>query len=193
MKRLLLLLLFVCSSAFGADVIQSNRKFKVPFTVDGKYVVNSAVVQGDILTVHFVKGDDILVVAYKLVPQVDPGPGPDPGPDPDPDPLPPVPTVLFGVVIEEQSTRTAEHAIVLGSQRVRAAFGEGNFRVEDKDVTGPDGKPPAGMVPYLDRAKDKVLPYFMVVDKATGKVFYEGALPKTVDELLKLVGKGGAK
>ncbi len=192
MRRLLILLILYCSTALGADGIQSGKSFKLPFACDNQPAINRAVVQGDILTVHYVKGGEILTVAYKLVPQVNPDPGPGPIPPVPPVPVP-TPTAFYGVVIEEQSARTAEQGIVLGSQKVREAFGAGNFRVEDKDVKDKAGQVPVELAPYLTRAKDKTLPYLMVIDKGTGKAYWEGPLPATVDALLKVLGKGGAK
>jgi len=101
-------------------------------------------------------------------------------------PVPPKPTELYAVVVEESSLRTPEQAIVLGSQRCRAAFR--GFRVTDQDVKNESGQPPTDLKPYLDRAKGKTLPYLMIVG-ADGTVWHEGTLPATVDAVLVLVKK----
>jgi len=109
--------------------------------------------------------------------------GCDPTPTPGPTPTPtPTPTELHAIVIEESAQRTPAQAIVLGSTRVRTAFK--SFQVEDKDATA------ASLQPYIDRAKSKGLPYLMIVN-AQGQTWWEGPLPATVDDVLKVVVKGG--
>jgi hypothetical protein len=116
------------------------------------------------------------------------------GPTPPTPPIPPDPTPvanLWGIVIEETSQRTAEQAVVLTSTKVRDLFKDGGFRVVDKDT-----ETAADVRPYQERAKGQALPVLYLVD-TTGKIYYEGAIPKTVAIMEELVGKykskGGAK
>lgn len=168
-------------SAMAADGIQSGKAFKVPFAVDGKAVVNRAVVNGDVLTITFVKGDDIAVLSFKLVPQDDPFPNPNPDPQPDPNPQPD--KECWGVVIEESSERTPAQAVILTSAKVRTLFDGSRFRVLDKDQqVGADLKP------YIDRSAGKKLPLMYLVGKA-GAVLYEGPLPADEAATIKLINE----
>ncbi len=97
-------------------------------------------------------------------------------PTPDPTPTP----AVSALVVENQEDRTAAQGIILGSQRVRAAF-PGGFRIEDKNLPNP----PADVKARIERAIPRGLPYIYLLDK-DGKVVYEGGLPATIDELLKL-------
>ena len=114
------------------------------------------------------------------------GPAPDPTPGPTPGPNPPAKPKCL--VIEEQSQRTAAQAVVLSSQKVRAAF-SGGFVVEDKDVKDKTGKTPAGLQPYIDVAVKAGLPYVFVFGD-DGKVWKEAKLPATVDAMLGLLKEG---
>jgi hypothetical protein len=102
-------------------------------------------------------------------------------PTPDPTPTP----AVSALVIENQEERTAAQGIVLGSQRVRAAF-PGGFRIEDRNLPNP----PADLKACIDRAIPRGLPYLYLYDKDR-KLTWEGGLPATIDELLKL--KEGGK
>jgi hypothetical protein len=108
-----------------------------------------------------------------------PQPEPDPQPDPKPDP-PPVPTELWAILVEESAERTPAQSIVLGSPEVRGLF-PGRFRILDKDIK-------SNLQTYIDRSKGKQLPVLFLVDKG-GTIYYEGALPPTVAEMVALVKK----
>jgi hypothetical protein len=97
---------------------------------------------------------------------------------------------LWAIVVEESAERTPAQGIVLASPKVRALFpAAGGFRLVDKD-----SKVDAALQPYVDRAKGQKLPVCFLV-APTGQVYYEGALPATVDAMTALVAKikGGAK
>jgi hypothetical protein len=178
-------LLLLPIQLWAADGIQPGRGFKVPFIVDGKAVLNRAVVVGDVLTVTYVKGDDLAVLSFKLVPVDDPFPNPDPNPDPNPTPD----VNLWGVVVEETSERTPAQAVILTSQPVRELFAGTRFRVLDKDQVVPDS-----LKPYIARAKvltadgKKKLPLLFLVAQS-GAVLYEDALPADVAATTALVNK----
>lgn len=89
----------------------------------------------------------------------------------------PAPTDLMGVIVRDSSQPSAEYALVIGSQRLREAFGN-RFRVLDVTQPAPDAQP------YIALARGKTLPYFITVSKSTGRVYRQGTLPKTVDEAI---------
>jgi hypothetical protein len=193
MKRLAFLLaLLLTGQAFAADGIAPNTPFKVPFKVDGTSVVNRATVaqgaDGATLTVLYVAGDDFREVAYSLVRIDGPAPKPDPKPDPKPEPQPKPPVELWGFVVEETADRTPQQAIVLGSPEVRKAFPQ-RFRILDKDL-----EVDATLQTYQSRAAGKTLPMLFLTGP-DGTLYYEGPLPSTVADMLKLVAekKGGGK
>lgn len=120
-----------------------------------------------------------------------PDPVPPPEPTPNPDPVPPVPpTKLLALVIEETADRgklPVETVQAILSPAVRAYMdARGIYRVVDKDVHGPDGKPPAEIAAYLVSAVGKPLPRILIVDPA-GKTLYDEALPKDEAGLLSLL------
>lgn len=194
MKRLAFLLtLLLTGHVVAADGIAPNVAFKVPFKVDGSAVVNRATItqdaDGATLTVLYVAGDDFREVAYSLVRIDGPAPTPDPKPDPKPEPKPvPPPVELWGFVVEESADRTPQQAIVMGSPEVRKAFPQ-RFRIFDKDL-----EVDALLKPYQERSVGKSLPMLFLTGP-DGTLFYEGPLPATVADMLKLVAekKGGGK
>jgi len=161
----------------AADGIRTDVVFKVPFAVDGQLTINRAEITVDdagrtTLTVHYVKGQDIEVVRYRVIRQDGPEPDPDPSPEPEPDPDPPA--ELWGIVVEESGERTAQQAIVLADPEVRALFRSSRFRIVDQDEAAAD------MRSYVRRAKDegmKLPALFLVAPEGT--VHYEGDLPAT--------------
>lgn len=195
MKRLAFLLaLLLTGQAFAADGIAPNTPFKVPFKVDGTLVVNRATVTIDakgaaFLTVLYVSGDDFADATYALTRQDGPAPKPDPKPDPKPEPQPKPPVELWGFVVEESADRTPQQAIVLGSMDVRSQLVEKRLRVMDKDLEVEDV-----LKTYQARAAGKTLPMLFLTGP-DGTLYYEGPLPATVDDMLKLVAetKGGGK
>lgn len=191
MKRLLFSLVAVCCLAcpvIGQTLtwtaaISSDQRSLV-FTPTGKVLLHMQdAAKGQVL-VFKANGDlSLSLCLFTLPVRAD---------DPIPPLPPPVPSELWGVVIEETTERTPQQAIVLASPEVRALFDKGEFRVIDDDT--PVG---ADLRPYLDRAKGKKLPQLYLVD-SKGTVCYEGPLPATVAEMKSLVakykpGKAGGK
>ena len=127
------------------------------------------------------------------VPTPDP-PVPTPTPEPEPAPEPVAP--LWGVLwIEESRERTAEQAAVIFSEERKLYFESSKlyWRIEDKDVTDKDGKTPADLKPYIDRAVKAGTPCLFLIDTG-GKILFEGKPPATSSALIALVrqyAKGG--
>jgi hypothetical protein len=126
----------------------------------------------------------------------EPGPGPEPRPRPEPGPEPqpgPVtPSKLFVVIVEETQDKAAGRGAMLADPAVAERFREKGhqWRVVDKDVVGPDGKPPADITPYLSRAKGKAYPQVFLVD-ADGNLRFQGDAPAGAGDLLKLLDNHG--
>ena len=119
-------------------------------------------------------------------------PQPGPGPAPTPTPGPTTPTKLTVVVVEETADAVATRGALFSDPALNArmkAKGHG-FRVVDKDVVGPDGKPPADIKRFLDRASGKALPQLFLVDEQ-GKARFAGDMAKTAAELLDLITRFG--
>jgi hypothetical protein len=119
-----------------------------------------------------------------------PGPGPAPPNPPGPTP-PPAPTspVAYLVVVEETAeavgTRGAFFADAALAARMKARGIK--WRVIDKDVVGPDGKPPADVARFLALAAGKPYPSLFTVD-AAGKLIGQQPMPRTPADLLTLLG-----
>lgn len=134
-------------------------------------------------TVHRV-GSKVSSLAITIGGKVQPTPSPTPTPEPTPQPEPqpkPKPAELWGIVIEESSQRTPQQAAVLLSTDVRKLFGEGLFRVIDKD-TNVDPR----YAPYLQKSVGQSLPKLWLVD-AAGEVYFSGTLPSSVADMANLV------
>ena len=121
-----------------------------------------------------------------------PTPDPKPDPKPDPDVQPVTPTKLWVVIIEETSEAASNRGAMLSDAKLidRMNAKQHRFRVVDKDVVGPDGKPPADIARFLDRSKGKPLPQLFLVDEK-GAARFAGDLPKTAADLLALIQKVG--
>jgi hypothetical protein len=65
-----------------------------------------------------------------------------------------------------------------------------HWRIVDKDVGGPDGKPPADVTPCLNAAKGKTLPQVFLID-TKGNITTQIALSNSAGlvDLLKKWGK----
>lgn len=100
-----------------------------------------------------------------------------PGPTPDPinPPVPVVTTEATIIVIEETANRDFDTASILGDIAFWTSLGV-KFRLYDDD--SPDA------AKYLNLVKER--PGMIVLDKA-GKKTWAGALPKTTDEVRRLV------
>lgn len=120
-------------------------------------------------------------------------PDPPPPPPPDPPPPDPVKAKLWGVVIvEETGDAVSTRGAFLADKALadyRAAHGQ-KFRVVDRDVVGADGKPPADVVRFLDKAKAAKLPMIFLVG-TDGKEVYSGPVPATAAELVDLLKAKG--
>lgn len=186
--------LVLAGIAAGADGIVPATPFKVPFAVDSVSVTSRASfsLQADgagILTVHYVKGDSIEQVEYRVVrvdvkpsPKPEPKPEPKPTPPPEPKPVPVPPSELWGIVIEESANRTPEQAEVLVSLQVRGLFPDGKFQIFDPvKEDGTPATPPPDLQPYVARARGKESSWPMLFLVApNGDVKYEGPMPATV-------------
>ena len=117
---------------------------------------------------------------------------PEPQPPPKPDPAPTEPAKLIVLVIEE----TAEAAPTRGALFTnpdlakRMADKGHRWRVVDKDVIGPDGKPPADLTRFLAASGGKKLPQLFLVDEK-GKTRVQQDLPAKASGLIELLEKYG--
>ncbi len=192
----LLALIVLPVVAWAADGIPSGTYLippdAIPFTVDGAVAIHRIELTASpdgtgLLTIHFVKGNTIERVTYTVTR----GDGPVPPPPPPP---PPPPTELWGVVIEETSEQTPEQGAVLAAPAVRALFPESGFQIFDPLDAGTPVAPPDDLKPYVERAMQSRAkwPLLFLVSPA-GAVYYEGALPATIDAMKTLVGQHKAK
>ena len=130
-------------------------------------------------------------------------PNPEPQPIPPPVPPPPVPPVpvppvpvpqrLTIAVVEDPQTSTSEQRGVLANKTWRNLAGEKHdFRgiIPVDVIEKGTGKPPASLVPFLNAAKGRMLPWVMF-GSATGIILWEGPLPATSAELIALIHKYG--
>jgi hypothetical protein len=110
-----------------------------------------------------------------------------------PDPTPnPVTGKCYVVIIEETEQAAKDRNKYLNDKALLDYVKSKNWKFEivDKDVVDKNGKTPSDLKPYIDRAKNKDLPYvYVVTDK--GQVRYENRLPKTPSELLTELKKVG--
>jgi len=122
------------------------------------------------------------------------GAEPDPKPDPKPDPQPPVwdAAPLIVLVVEETAEAAATRGAFFTDKDLSARMKEKNhkFRIVDKDVVGPDGKPPEDLKRFLDAAKNKKLPQLFLVD-GKGKTRFQGDCPDKASELIDRLKKVG--
>lgn len=118
-------------------------------------------------------------------------PPPDDGKKNDDKKAPPVITgVPYGLFLVEETKDAAQSRGKFFADPDLRAFMNAKgivWTAVDKDVVGPDGTPPASLVPYLRRAAGKPLPYFVVVDK-NGRVLAEGVADFTQVQLKKYLG-----
>lgn len=181
-------------SLIPSDLLKDSRKAVVMAGRAGRYRLLSYGALGDRAsppaTCLVVVGD---TPPAPPGPSPGPAPGPSPGPTPVPPPAPPAPlTKLHLLLVEETADAAAGRGKYLSDPALRArvkAKGH-NLRVIDKDVTDASGKPPRDLAPYLERARGKGFPQLYLVNQ-DGRVLYEGALPPTPEELLKLLDKIG--
>lgn len=123
-----------------------------------------------------------------------PGPTPPPNPGPAPVPVPSVPMTGIVFIEETDAAQTARNTFLNDPAFVARRQAKGiKFRTADKDVVGPDGKPPADLVEFLNAAKAKAYPQVFFVGYNNGKRVTLGQfdLPKTIPALLDLMSKYG--
>lgn len=120
-------------------------------------------------------------------PTPDPEPGPEPAPDPEPEPIPDFEEPLTLLLIEETGDRTTDEAAAVLSQDIINFIKskEWDRYLLDQDIKDKDGKTPASVKPYIDRAVGKGLPWYIIVDK-NGKVITEDTIT-TEEALLKVL------
>ena len=104
-------------------------------------------------------------------------------PKPEPKPTPDV-RATWGIIVEERSERTQlplQQRYVFGSTAVRGLFADGKFLCVDRNSTDP------GVKPYIDQAAKLGVPCLILTDDA-GNIAFQGPLPGSVDETVKLIG-----
>jgi hypothetical protein len=125
---------------------------------------------------------------------VPPGPQPPPNPGPTPPPAPSVPMSGIVFIEETDAAQTARNTFLNDPAFVaRRTQKNIKFRTADKDVVGPDGRPPADLVEFLDLSKNKAYPQVFLVGYNNGKrvILKQTDLPKTMTELLNLMSQYG--
>ncbi|OWK45739.1 hypothetical protein [Fimbriiglobus ruber] len=110
---------------------------------------------------------------------------------------PPAPTTLTSiqiVVIEDTAAAAADRAAWFTDKDLVGFIAARQFPhpvVAASTVVDESGHPPADLAPYLTRAAGKSLPYLFLVgakgSPQAGKVAFEGPLPATPADLLKLL------
>lgn len=159
---------------FGAGIKAATLKAFAAVT----YVYAKKV--GD--AVSEVRAETVLLTADVRIQGVEPIP--DPNPKPTPDPLPPI-AKAWVVVVEETAEAANNRGKYFQSPDIHQFFKlkQWNYRVADKDVVGIGGLPPKDLKPWLDRAKEKSLPWMFVID-GQGVEYFSGPVPNTPEGLL---------
>lgn len=171
-------------------------------TLTGKHVytieaTHSGTVELLIVPVGAAQPQNVIRRTLNVQAGTDPTPNPTPEPKPTPDPKPkPEPYVgkWFLIVVEETETAAINRGQYFGDATLKTYLA-GRLAerptVVDKDVIdGRTNKPPADLVPYLDRARGKRLPQLYLVGE-NGRILLEGDLPPTPRELLETLRKVG--
>jgi hypothetical protein len=124
-----------------------------------------------------------------------PSPSPEPPTPPKPKPAPYV-GKWFLVVVEETEAAAINRGQYFGDPELKryltGKLAERPTIVDRDIVDGRTNKPPADLVPYLDRAKGKSLPQLYVVGEK-GERILEGDLPPTPAGLLDALRKVGGQ
>jgi hypothetical protein len=109
-----------------------------------------------------------------------------------PPPGPVTPTAFTVVVVEETGQAAGARGAMLQDAALAKRFKEKGhrWRVVDKDVVGPDGKPPADVKPFLDAAGGKALPQLFLV-APDGSIRYKADAPRTPAAMLEVITKYG--
>lgn len=169
-------------------------------TFNGKHVytieaTHSGPVELLIVPVGATKTADVIRRNLILKAGGDTAPKPTPTPDPKPQPKPsPYVGKWFLIVVEETATAAINRGQYFSDPELkRYLTGRLAERptVVDKDVIdGKTNKPPADLVPYLDRARGKALPQLYLIGE-NGEKLLEGDLPPTPAALLDTLRKVG--
>lgn len=137
-----------------------------------------------------------LIVGNGVRPSPNPNPQPQPPPAPSPNPPePPIdnsPAKLVVLIVEETAESAANRGALFADRALSARMAEKmhRWRIVDKDVVGPDGRPPADVARFLELAKGKKLPQLFLVDE-NGKTRLQSDLPLRASGLLELITKYG--
>jgi len=117
---------------------------------------------------------------------------PKPDPDPKPDPVVWPESPLIVVVIEETEQASNGRGAFFADAALTARMVEKGhkWRAVDQNVVGPDGRPPADIVRFLEAAKGKSLPQVFLVD-GKGKTRHQGDCPAKASDLIAQLKKVG--
>jgi len=137
----------------------------------------------------------ITLIVGNVGPQPPPTPPVPPEPKPPEPPVPPTPVAnqqLVVIVIEESANAAQERAKFFNDAALSAKIEQKKHKVYavDKDVVGPDGRPPASLVGYLNEAAGKKLPWIVIADMKGVKMF-SGPTPLDAASVLKLLVEYG--
>lgn len=135
----------------------------------------------------------MVVTQASLKVTLDGVPAPPPGP-PNPPPGPVTPDKLVVVIVEDTAAAAASRGMTFLDHDLNARMADKGhrWRVVDRNVVGPDGKPPADVAKLIADAITKRMPQVYLVD-SRGKVRVSAELP-TINEpafLLGLLEKNG--
>jgi hypothetical protein len=94
--------------------------------------------------------------------------------------------------IEESSDNVAGRGALFANAELAKRIKEKGhrWRVADLQVAGPDGKPPADLVKYLQLSGGKPAPQVFLVDE-TGAIRFQGEAPTKAADLIALITKYG--
>jgi hypothetical protein len=135
---------------------------------------------------------------YLISPKLSPGPVP-PIPIPPIPPMPPVPPtpqptqkLIIGIVEDPAATTFEQKTVLVNKEWRELATTKHTFigLIPQNITEGDTNSPPASLVPFLDRAKGKNLPWVVLFDMRS-KLLWEGSLPKTPSEMTAIIKKFG--
>lgn len=112
---------------------------------------------------------------------------------PAPTPVPVGPHQIYMVVVEEASLRTPMVAELRDNEALNQKFRDKQhkFLIIDQNIVGTDNRPPPKLVPFLEKAKGKALPYVIMIDAKTGDKLDEGPLPSTAEKIIEWLTRVG--
>lgn len=177
---------------FDRTKLKDPKTAFVTVSKPGRYTV--------IVVAASAKGEQSWVAITLIVGNIGPQPPPTPPVPPEPKPPePPKPVTsqqLVVIVIEESANAAQERAKFFDNPALAARI-ETNpsgkrhkVYAVDKDVVGPDGKPPASLAGYLNEAAGKKLPWIVIADMKGMKLF-SGPIPFDAASVLELLVKYG--